>query len=225
MVGTSIFFNRRIEQLAALAARHTLPVIYPFREFVLAGGLMSYGTGIGYAVHQAGVFGSFIASGFASARLTEGSRRNACRRCTKMYDAPWSPCRGVDTAFLPVRCTLKWPHPSLRPRIAMSKWRPRAPPRERSRAYFRFSCSLSFAPLLAAIRGRATLAEGGSHEAKLSNSRDGSAAFGSGTAANRSRRYRGEATRRAMENVSGYEWVDKVTSVHRRGRPNYCYAS
>jgi hypothetical protein len=41
LVGSSAFFNRRTEQLAALAAHHALPAIYPFREFALAGGLMS----------------------------------------------------------------------------------------------------------------------------------------------------------------------------------------
>jgi putative ABC transport system substrate-binding protein len=35
------FFLRRMEQLAALAAQHALPTIFPFREFALAGGLMS----------------------------------------------------------------------------------------------------------------------------------------------------------------------------------------
>jgi putative ABC transport system substrate-binding protein len=44
LVGNSAFFNRRTEQFAALAARHALPAIYPFREYALAGGLMSYGT-------------------------------------------------------------------------------------------------------------------------------------------------------------------------------------
>jgi putative tryptophan/tyrosine transport system substrate-binding protein len=41
LVTTSTFYNRRTEQLTALAARHALPAIYPFREFALAGGLMS----------------------------------------------------------------------------------------------------------------------------------------------------------------------------------------
>jgi putative tryptophan/tyrosine transport system substrate-binding protein len=41
LVSDSNFFNRRTEQLAALAARHALPAIYPFREFAPAGGLMS----------------------------------------------------------------------------------------------------------------------------------------------------------------------------------------
>ena len=41
LVGQSTFYNRRIGQLAALAARHALPAIFPFREYALAGGLMS----------------------------------------------------------------------------------------------------------------------------------------------------------------------------------------
>jgi putative ABC transport system substrate-binding protein len=42
--GPSSLYNRRMEQLAALAARHALPAIFNLREFVLAGGLMSYGS-------------------------------------------------------------------------------------------------------------------------------------------------------------------------------------
>jgi ABC-type uncharacterized transport system substrate-binding protein len=41
LVGSGTFFNRRVEELAALAAHHALPAIYPYREFALAGGLMS----------------------------------------------------------------------------------------------------------------------------------------------------------------------------------------
>jgi putative tryptophan/tyrosine transport system substrate-binding protein len=41
LFGGSTFYNRRMEQLATLAARHALPAIYPYREFALAGGLMS----------------------------------------------------------------------------------------------------------------------------------------------------------------------------------------
>jgi putative ABC transport system substrate-binding protein len=37
----STFFNRHTERLAALAARHALPAIFPYREYALAGGLMS----------------------------------------------------------------------------------------------------------------------------------------------------------------------------------------
>jgi putative tryptophan/tyrosine transport system substrate-binding protein len=43
LIGTNVFFNTRRVQFATLAARHTLPAIYTGREFVEAGGLMSYG--------------------------------------------------------------------------------------------------------------------------------------------------------------------------------------
>ena len=41
LVGPSTFFIRRMEQLATLAVRHALPSLFGFREYALAGGLMS----------------------------------------------------------------------------------------------------------------------------------------------------------------------------------------
>jgi putative ABC transport system substrate-binding protein len=41
LVSDSTSYTPRMEQLAALAARHSLPAIYPFREYALTGGLMS----------------------------------------------------------------------------------------------------------------------------------------------------------------------------------------
>jgi len=43
LVGTSELFSRRAQQLATLATRHAVPVIYQYREFVAEGDLMSYG--------------------------------------------------------------------------------------------------------------------------------------------------------------------------------------
>jgi putative ABC transport system substrate-binding protein len=54
LVGNSILFNNRRRQLAALAARHGVPAIGIIREFVLAGGLMSYGASDVDAYRRAG---------------------------------------------------------------------------------------------------------------------------------------------------------------------------
>jgi putative ABC transport system substrate-binding protein len=49
------FFNSRTKQLAALALSHAVPTIFQYREFVDAGGLMSYGGSIIDSYRQAGV--------------------------------------------------------------------------------------------------------------------------------------------------------------------------
>src|SRR5262249_5371896 len=54
LVENSSFYLQSREQLVALADRHALPAIYAFREYALAGGLMSYGSSIGYFYHQLG---------------------------------------------------------------------------------------------------------------------------------------------------------------------------
>ena len=54
LVGPDILFTSRRRQLAALAARHGVPAISYLREFVLAGGLMSYGASDTDAYRRAG---------------------------------------------------------------------------------------------------------------------------------------------------------------------------
>jgi putative ABC transport system substrate-binding protein len=63
LVGADAFFNSRRDQIVELVARLGLPAIYEVREFVAAGGLMSYGTSLVDAYRQVGVYTGRILKG------------------------------------------------------------------------------------------------------------------------------------------------------------------
>jgi putative tryptophan/tyrosine transport system substrate-binding protein len=62
-VGADPFFDTRREKLVAMAARYAVPTMYQFREFAVAGGLMSYGTDQMDVWRQIGVYTGRILKG------------------------------------------------------------------------------------------------------------------------------------------------------------------
>jgi len=68
IIGTDTFYFAQRESIVAAAARRRVPTIYYAREFVTAGGLMSYGASISDVYRQAGAY---------VARLLKGEKFSA----------------------------------------------------------------------------------------------------------------------------------------------------
>ena len=69
VIGNDLFFNSRLEKLAALTVRNALPAIHQHRQFAAAGGLMSYGASVTDAYRQIGVYTGRILKGEKPADL------------------------------------------------------------------------------------------------------------------------------------------------------------
>ena len=69
MICGDALFNSRTKQLAALTVQHAVPAVYQWREFVAAGGLLSYGSEVTDAYRLTGVYTGRVLKGAKPAEL------------------------------------------------------------------------------------------------------------------------------------------------------------
>jgi putative ABC transport system substrate-binding protein len=62
-VNADTLFTARRDQIVALAARNRIPTMYPWREYVESGGLVSYGAELAWAYRQIGSYAGLILKG------------------------------------------------------------------------------------------------------------------------------------------------------------------
>jgi putative ABC transport system substrate-binding protein len=69
LIVASPYFDTRLQRFIVFAAQHRMPAMYQFREYVLAGGLISYGPSFANAYWQAGIYTGRILKGSKPADL------------------------------------------------------------------------------------------------------------------------------------------------------------
>ena len=69
LITTNPFYEGRRDRIVALAKSHSVPVLYPWREYASVGGLISYGTSFTESYRQAGIYVGRILNGEKPADL------------------------------------------------------------------------------------------------------------------------------------------------------------
>ena len=69
LVSADPFFDTRRDRIIAFAAEHRMPAVYQFRQYAVAGGLMSYGVSLPDGYRQAGIYAAQILYGAKPADL------------------------------------------------------------------------------------------------------------------------------------------------------------
>jgi putative tryptophan/tyrosine transport system substrate-binding protein len=69
VIVTDVFFTNRITQLGALSLQHGMPAVFQYRDFVLAGGLISYGGNFADSHRRAGIYTGRVLKGEEPAGL------------------------------------------------------------------------------------------------------------------------------------------------------------
>ena len=69
VITADTFFSGKSAEVAALASHHAMPTIFPYREFVTAGGLMSYGGSVTELYRLVGVYTGRVLNGDKPADL------------------------------------------------------------------------------------------------------------------------------------------------------------
>jgi putative ABC transport system substrate-binding protein len=69
IVGTDPFFTSQRQQIVTLASRYSVPAIYEWREFAVAGGLISYGTSVTSVYREVGIYVGKVLKGAKPADL------------------------------------------------------------------------------------------------------------------------------------------------------------
>ena len=86
------FTTGRAAEVVALAARYVMPAAYQWREFAMAGGLMSYGTSLADAYRQVGLYAGAILKGAKRRPTRAAVRESRVGHQPQDRQGAWSRC-------------------------------------------------------------------------------------------------------------------------------------